>query len=62
MTLVPNPHVRLGSPRLGFDFGNALVTVNGRETFTGYVTNGTKRIYFDNGVHKGEEDIEQEEP
>lgn len=62
VTLVPNPHVRLGSPRLGFDFGNALVTVNGRETFTGYVTNGTKRIYFDNGVHKGEEDIEQETP
>nr|DAI55442.1 MAG TPA: hypothetical protein [Caudoviricetes sp.] len=62
VTLVPNPHAKIGSPNGGFDFGNAVVTVNGRLTFTGYVTNGTKRIYFDNGVNKGEEDIEEDVP
>ena len=62
VTLVPNPHAKIGSPNGGFDFGNAVVTVNGRLTFTGYVTNGTKRIYFDNGVNKGEEDIEEDTP
>lgn len=61
VTLVPNPHVKIGSPTHGFDFGGCVVTVNGRPTLTGYITNGVKRLYFDNGIFKGEEDITEEE-
>lgn len=39
----------------GFDFGAALVTVGGRPTFTGTITNDItgEVVRFDNGVHKG---------
>ena len=56
----PNRHPRLGHPVSGFDFGGATVYVNGRLTRTGYVTNGTQRAYFDNGVYKGIEEVETE--
>lgn len=56
----PNRHPRLGHPVTGFDFGGAMVFVNGRPTLTGYVTNGTQRAYFDNGVYKGTEEVETE--
>jgi hypothetical protein len=55
----PNRHPVLGHPTSGLDFAGATVYVDGVQTLTGYVTNGTERIYFDNGVYKGTEVIEQ---
>lgn len=56
----PNRHPSLGHPASGFDFAGATVFVDGRKTLTGYVTNGTERIYFDNGVYKGAEGITED--
>lgn len=55
----PNRHCTIGHPVSGLDFAGAMVFVDGRPTLTGYVTNGTVRAYFDNGVFKGTEDIEE---
>ncbi len=54
----PNKHCTIGHPVSGLDFAGAMVFVDGRPTLTGWVTNGMERIYFDNGVYKGKEDIE----
>jgi hypothetical protein len=53
----PNKHPVLGHPTSGLDFAGAVVYVDGVQTLTGYVTNGTERLYFDNGVYKGTEVI-----
>ncbi len=53
----PNNHCTIGHPVSGLDFAGAMVFVDGRPTLTGYVTNGTLRAYFDNGVYKGMEEI-----
>lgn len=55
----PNRHCTIGHPVSGLDFAGAMVFVDGRPTLTGYVTNGLQRIYFDNGVYKGTEVIEE---
>lgn len=55
----PNRHCVIGHPVSGLDFAGAMVFVNWRPTLTGYVTNGTERVYFDNGVYKGTEVIEE---
>lgn len=55
----PNRHCTIGHPVSGLDFAGAMVFVDGRPTLTGYVTNGTERAYFDNGVFKGTEEIEE---
>ena len=55
----PNRHCTIGHPVSGLDFAGAMVFVDGRPTLTGYVTNGTERIYFDNGVYQQKEDIEE---
>lgn len=55
----PNRHCTIGHPVSGLDFAGAMVFVDGRPTLTGYVTNGTARAYFDNGIYKGTEDIEE---
>lgn len=54
----PNKHCTIGHPVSGLDFAGATVFVDGRQTLTGYVTNGTVRAYFDNGIYKGTEEIE----
>ena len=56
--LRPNRHCTIGHPVSGLDFAGAMVFVDGRPTLTGYVTNGTVRAYFDNGIYKGTEEIE----
>ncbi len=53
--LSPNPAVGIGRPDVGLSFGGAIVTVDGRETFTGVVTNsvtaeGADVSRYDNGV------------
>ena len=55
----PNRHCAIGHPVSGLDFAGAMVFVDGRPALTGYVTNGTERAYFDNGVYKGTEEIEE---
>lgn len=55
----PNRHCTIGHPVSGLDFAGAMVFVDGRPTFTGYVTNGAERVYFDNGVYKGTEAVEE---
>ena len=54
-----NRHCTIGHPVSGLDFAGAMVFVDGRPTLTGYVTNGLQRVYFDNGVLKAMEDIEE---
>ena len=54
----PNKHCTIGHPVSGLDFAGGMVFVDGLPTFTGYYTNGTERIYFDNGAYKGKESIE----
>ena len=55
----PNRHCTIGHPVSGLDFAGAMVFVDGRPTLTGYVTNGLKRAYFNNGALKAMEDIEE---
>ena len=55
----PNRHPTIGHPTSGLDFAGAVVYVDGYQTLTGYVTNGTERLYFDNGAYKGTEKLEQ---
>jgi len=59
----PKHHYRIGHPELGFSFGGCVVTVNGEPTFTGYVTNLTTRLvkYYDNGVRKTVEPLEDDQ-
>jgi len=57
--LRPNKHPVLGHPVSGLDFAGAMVFVDGLPTLTGYVTNGTARLYFDNGAYKGTEAISE---
>lgn len=54
----PNKHCTIGHPVSGFNFAGATVFVDGRQTLTGYVTNGTVRAYFDSGIYKITEEIE----
>ena len=46
-------HDIIGGPK-GFDFGSAIVTVNGKPTYTGYWTNNFNGVvyFFENGVNK----------
>lgn len=57
-----NPHGRWGGPD-GVAFGSYLLTVGGRPTFTGTVTNLEEGVVatFDNGAFVGLEPIKQEE-
>ncbi len=60
-TCLDNPNDTLGGPQ-GFDFGDLLITVAGRPTYTGFVTNGVTGavLYFGNGFCYGSPQTEEE--
>lgn len=54
------PYLRFGTPEAGFDFGTRLFLIDGKDYFTGAVTNSLGKIWwFNNGVKvRGEADVE----